>query len=216
MELVPRPKNRPVVWSKWVWKHKCDQFHRITRLKARLVARDFSQTFGVDYFGTYAPVAKLMSIRILLTIAAAMDLEIHQMDVVIAFLANKLEEEIYMEQHEGFVFGNDMVCKLVKSIYGLKQSPRLWNKRLDEHLQKLDFEQTESDRCVYINKNTSIILAMWVDDILIFGSDKTSVGLLKLQLSIKFEMKDIVTNGSKGHRLSRRNGFKEKESITKV
>jgi len=189
--LVPRPKNRPVVSSKWVWKHKRDQFHIITRLKARLVARGFSQTFGVDYFDTYAPVAKLMSIRILLAIAAAMDLELHQMDVVTAFLANKLEEEIYMEQPEGFVFGEDMVCKLVKSIYGLKQSPRLWNKRLDEHLRKLDFEQTESDHCVYINKNTGIILAMWVDDILIFGADKMSVDLLKLQLSIKFEMKDM-------------------------
>jgi len=77
-----------------------------------------------------------------------MDLEIHQMDVVTAFLANKLGEEIYVEQPEGFVFGDDMVCKLEKSIYGLKQSPRLRNKRLDEHLRKLGFDQTESDHYV--------------------------------------------------------------------
>jgi hypothetical protein len=101
--LVPRPANRQVVTCKWVFKHKKDQFGRITRLKARLVAREFSQIYGVDYLDTYAPVAKLASIRILFAIAASLDLEIHQMDVVTAFLANALHEEIYMEQPEGFV-----------------------------------------------------------------------------------------------------------------
>src|SRR5947207_4626299 len=99
--MVPRPASREVGASEWVFKHKKDQFGRITRLKARLVARGFSQVYGIDYLDTYAPVAKLASIRILFAIAAAFDLEIHQMDVITAFLANTLHEEIYMEQPEG-------------------------------------------------------------------------------------------------------------------
>ena len=88
-----------------------DQFGKIVHLKAHLAARSFSQTHGIDYLETYAPVAKLVSIRILFTIAAAEGLEIHQMDVVAAFLANILEEKIYMEQTEGFRNG-DLVCLL--------------------------------------------------------------------------------------------------------
>ena len=171
--LVPRPANCQVVSSKWVLKHKKDQFGRITRLKARLVARGFSQVFGVDYLETFAPVAKVASIRILLAIAVAVDLEIHQMDVVTAFLANSLDEEIYMEQHEGFVDGTNMVCKW--SLYGLKQSARLWNQHLNQHLRKIGFEQTHMDHCVYIDKNSGVIIAMWVDDLIIFGKDLAGV-----------------------------------------
>ena len=80
-----------------------------------------------------------------------MDLEIHQMDVVTAFLANKLEEEIYMEQPEGFTDETDKVCKLERSLYGLKQSAGLWNQKLDQYLCKIGFQQTHSDHCVYIS-----------------------------------------------------------------
>jgi hypothetical protein len=193
-KLVPRPANRQVVTNKWVFKHKKDQFGRITRLKARLVARGFSQIYGVDYLETYAPVAKLASLRILLAIAAAFDLEIHQMDVVTAFLANILDEEIYMEQPEGFIDerdDEDMVCKLGKSLYGLKQSARLWNQKLHRYLRKIGFTQTNADHCVYINKDTGVIVAMWVDDLIIFGQDSVGVDLLKLQLRKEFEMKDL-------------------------
>ena len=190
-KLVERPENRQIVSSKWVPKHKRDQFGTITRLKGRVVARGFSQTYGVDYNETYAPVAKLASIRILFAIAAAYDLEIDQMDVVTAFLANLLEEEIYMEQPEGFTDGTDKVCKLERSIYGLKQSARLWNKRLDARLKEIGFDQTHSDHCVYINKSTGVIVAIWVDDLIIFGKDSVGVDLLKRQLSEAFDMKDM-------------------------
>jgi hypothetical protein len=127
--FVPRPQNHRVVTCKWALKHKRDAMNRIVRLKARLVARGFSQIYGIDYLDTYAPVVKLASIRILLAIAAIYDLHIHQMDVVTAFLAGELEEEIYMEQPEGFEIGNpdseDLVCKLLRSLYGLKQAPRI-------------------------------------------------------------------------------------------
>src|SRR5271169_4341381 len=125
---------------------------RIVRLKARLVARGFSQIYGIDYLDTYAPVVKLASIRILLSLAAIYGLEIHQMDVVTAFLAGNLEEEIYMEQPEGFEVGTkdeDLVCRLRKSIYGLKQAPRVWNQRIRLYLKSIGFDQTYSDLCVY-------------------------------------------------------------------
>lgn len=189
--LVHRPANRQIVTCRWVLKHKRDQFARITRLKARLVARGFSQIYGIDYLDTYAPVAKLASIRILFAIAAAFDLELHQMDVVTAFLANKLDEEIYMEQPEGFTNGEDMVCKLGRSIYGLKQSARLWNRKLDRYLKKIGFRQSHSDHCVYINNETNVIIAIWVDDLILFGKNMDGINELKRLLKGEFEMKDM-------------------------
>jgi len=136
-------------------------------------------------------VVKLASIRILLAIAAIYDLHIHQMDVVTAFLAGELAEEIYMEQPEGFEIGEDLVCKLLRSLYGLKQAPRIWNQRIRRFLKSIGFEQTHSDPCVYINKETGIIIAMWVDDLIIFGRDMTHINVLKSALKAEYEMKDI-------------------------
>ena len=190
-DIVPRPRNRQVVSNKFAFKHKKNEMARIIRLKARLVARGFSQIYGIDHLDTYAPVVKLASIRILLAIAAIFGLEIHQMDVVTAFLAGESEEEIYMEQPEGFEIGSgeDFVCQLRKSIYGLKQAPRVWNQKIRRFLKSIGFEQLYSDPCVYVNKEKGIILAMWVDDLIIFGKDLNSVNDLKAQLSEEYEMK---------------------------
>src|SRR5271154_4706049 len=184
-DLVPRPHSRQVVTNKFAFKHKKDERAIIVRLKARLVARGFSQIYGIDYLDTYAPVVKLASIRILLAIAAIFGLEIHQIDVVTAFLAGELEEEIYMEQPEGFEIGSkeDFVCRLRKSIYGLKQAPRVWNQKIRRFLKSIGFEQLYSDPCVYVNKETGIIIAMWVDDLVIFGKDMISINTLKAQLN---------------------------------
>ena len=193
-DLVRRPKGRRIVTNKWALKHKKNEIARIVRLKARLVARGFSQIYGVDYLDTYAPVVKLASIRILLAIAAIYGLEIHQMDVVTAFLAGELEEEIFMEQPEGFEVGtteDDLVCRLRRSLYGLKQAPRVWNQRIRHFLKSIGFDQTYSDPCVYINKETDVIIAMWVDDLIIFGKDMASINDLKAQLNEEYEMKDL-------------------------
>jgi hypothetical protein len=193
-DLVPRPRDRQIVTNKFAFKHKKDECARIVRLNARLVARGFSQIYGIDYLDTYAPVVKLASIRILLAIAAIHGLGIHQMDVVTAFLAGELEEEIYMEQPEGFKVGSkgdDLVCRLRKSIYGLKQAPRVWNQRIRRFLKSIGFDQLYSDPCVYINKTTGIIIAMWVDDLIIFGKDMASINDLKVQLNEEYEMKDL-------------------------
>src|SRR5271169_1751073 len=193
-DLVRRPPGRMIVTNKFAFKHKKNEIARIIRLKARLVARGFSQIYGIDYLDTYAPVVKLASIRILLAIAAIYGLEIHQMDVVTAFLAGDLEEEIFMEQPEGFEVGSkdqDLVCKLRKSLYGLKQAPRVWNQRIRLYLKSIGFDQTYSDLCVYINKETDAIVAMWVDDLIIFGKDMALLHALKELISLLRFLREI-------------------------
>jgi hypothetical protein len=144
--LVPLPKGRKPISCKWVFKIKHGVDGEVERYKARLVARGFTQTFGVDYNEAFAPVAKFVSIRCILALAAIEDMEIHQMDVKTAFLNGDLEEEIYMEQPEGFTHeGDHLVCKLHKSLYGLKQSPRAWNQKLDTFLKNIKFTKSDAD-----------------------------------------------------------------------
>jgi len=191
-DLVPRPRNRQIVTNKFAFKHKKDEQARNVRLKARLVARGFSQIYGINYLDTYAPVVKLASIRILLAITAIYGLEIHH--IMTAFLAGELEEEICMEQPEGFEVGNredDLVCRLRKSLYGLKQAPRIWNQWIRYFLKSIGFVQLYSDPCVYINEAMNVIIAMWVDDLIIFGKDIASILDLKAQLNAEYEMKDL-------------------------
>ena len=193
-KLVPRPKDQNVIGSKWAFKHKKDALGKIARFKSRVVAKGYTQVYGVDYLDTFAPVAKLASLRIILAIAAVEDLEIHQMDVVAAFLAEELEELIYMEQPEGFVQGTeeeDLVCQLNKSIYGLKQSARLWNRKIRRMLLSKGYYQTHSDHCVFVHPITKIIVAIWVDDIIIAGKTTEDINELKDQLNKAFEMKDL-------------------------
>ena len=189
--LTTLPAGRKAISCKWVFKHKTDENGDVVRFKARLVARGFSQIYGIDYMDTFAPVAKLASLRILLAIAAVEDLEIHQMDVVTAFLIPDLEEEIYMVQPEGFDGKEGLVCKLQKGLYGLKQSARIWNARLCQHLKSLGFQQSSCDPCIFINNASGVIIAVWVDDLIILGKDLSSIDKVKEGLRAEFEMKDL-------------------------
>lgn len=126
--LTQLPKGRKPVQNKWVFRVKLNSEGNVERFKARLVAKGFSQAKGFDYNETYAPVAKLITFRVLLALANQKKFHIHQMDVKTTFLNGKLNEDVYMLQPECFETGND-VCKLNKAIYGLKQSPRMWNER---------------------------------------------------------------------------------------
>ena len=123
-----------------MFKHKTNENGDVVQFKARLVARGFSQVYGIDYMDTFAPVAKLAALRILLAIAAVEDLEIHQMDVVTTFLIPDLKEEIYMEQPEGFGMKEELICKLQNGLYGLKQSAKIWNAGFNQHLKSLGFQ----------------------------------------------------------------------------
>nr|GEX27972.1 zinc finger, CCHC-type [Tanacetum cinerariifolium] len=151
---------------------------------------------GIDYFDTYAPVTRITTIRLLFALAAIHNLVIHQMDVKTAFLNGDLDEEVYMKQPEGFVMpGNEhKVCKLVKSLYGLKQAPKQWHEKFDEVVLSSGFHLNQSDKCVYSKFDDSgkgVIICLYVDDMLIFGTDQNQVDKTKKFLSSRFLMKDM-------------------------
>lgn len=127
--MVELPNGRKPVGSKWVFKKKLNAVGKVEKYKARLIAKGYSQVGGIDFGENFSPVAKLTSIRFLLSLAVAFDLEIEQMDVKIALLHGDLDEEIYMKKPEGFTVKGkkELVCKLKNSLYGLKQSPRMWS-----------------------------------------------------------------------------------------
>ena len=134
-DLVPLPKGRKLVRCKWVYRTKYGPDGKVDKHKARLVAKGFSQVEGIDYTETFAPVAKMNSIFLVLSLAASYKWEVHQMDVKSAFLHGDLHEEIYMEQPPGFIHNNSsLVCRLKKSLYGLKQAPRAWYAKMDSLL----------------------------------------------------------------------------------
>ena len=151
-ELVELPKGRKAIGCKWIFKTKIDGEGNIERYKARLVAQGYTQKFGVDYDQRFSPVVCFESIRSIIAIAANNGLKLHQMDVKTAFLNGELSEEIYLKQPEGFIMKGyeDHVCKLKRSIYGLKQSARCWNVELDRKLKEMGFKQCKSDPCIYI------------------------------------------------------------------
>ncbi len=165
--------------------------------KVRLVALGNLQMHGVDYNETFAPVVTIITIRAIFAISAALDLEIEQMDVVTAFLNGDLKEEIYMEIPEGLRnhTNTKKVCKLMKSLYGLKQSPRMWYFKMHEFLLGLGFESSQNDPCLYVRHSTAgvLLIGLYVDDLLIAGSSRSEIALIKKKLSQRFEMKDMGT-----------------------
>ena len=193
--LVDQPNDVKPIGCKWIYKRKRDQTSKVQTFKARLVKKDYTQKEGIDYEETFSPVAMIKSIRILLSIATFYDYEIWQMDVKTAFLNGNLEESIYMVQPEGFIQkGQEQkVCKLQKSIYGLKQASRSWNIRFDTAIKSYGFEQNVDEPCVYkrIIKSTVAFLVLYVDDILLIGNDTGHLIDIKEWLAMQFQMKDL-------------------------
>ncbi|GJT07890.1 retrovirus-related pol polyprotein from transposon TNT 1-94 [Tanacetum coccineum] len=140
-ELVPNPMDMTIIGTKWVYRNKLDENGVVTRNKARLVAQGYNQQEGIDYDETYAPVARLESIRILLAYACALDFKLYQMDVKSAFLNGFINEEVYVAQPPGFIdFAKpNYVYRLKKALYGLKQAPKAWYDRLKAFLIKHDY-----------------------------------------------------------------------------
>jgi transposase InsO family protein len=193
--LVDLPKGIKPIGCKWVYKRKRGMDGKVETFKARLVAKGYTQKEGIDYEETFSPVAMLKSIRILLSIAASLDLEIWQMDVKTAFLNGSLDESIYMMQPEGFIEKGQMekVCKLQKSIYGLKQASRSWNIRFDQAVKGFGFIQNLDEPCVYkrIKGDKLVFLILYVDDILLIGNDVGVLTSVKEWLAKQFDMKDL-------------------------
>ncbi|KAG8471995.1 hypothetical protein CXB51_036506 [Gossypium anomalum] len=156
--------------------------------------KGYSQIPGVNFTDVFSPVVKHSSIRALLGIVAMHDLEL--LDVKTVFLDGELEEDIYMQQPEGFTVSEkyDYVCLLKKSLYSLKQSPRQWYKRFDSFMTSHDFKTSSFDSCVYFKKNNNgsfMYLLLYVDDMLIASKNKGEIRKVKSQLSEEFEMKDL-------------------------
>jgi transposase InsO family protein len=172
--LVPRPIDRLIIGTKWIFRNKLDELGEIIRNKARLVAQGFNQEEGIDFEETFAPVARLESIRMLLAFACFKGIKLFQMDVKSAFLNGFIEEEVYVEQPPGFIhekFPNH-VYKLTKAMYGLKQAPRAWYERLSKFLISIGFSRGLVDTTLFIKMNAShdiLLVQIYVDDI-IFGS----------------------------------------------
>lgn len=213
-DLVELPKDVKPIGCKWVFKTKKDSLGNIERHKARLVAKGFTQREGIDYSETFSPVSKKDSLRILLALVAYFDLELQQMDVKTAFLNGDLEEEVYMKQPEGFSSseGEHLVCKLKKSIYGLKQASRQWYLKFHDVISSFGFVENVMDQCIYQKVSGSKIcfLILYVDDILLATNNKGMLYEVKQFLSKNFDMKDMgeasYVIGIKIHR-DRHRGF---------
>ena len=196
-KLVPRPAGRKLVDSKWVFKLKRDSDGNIARYKARLVARGFTQEHGVDYHETFAPTVRVISIRVVLALAAFHDWDVEQLDVVTAFLEANIDEEIYMRQPEGFRSsdskGTELVCLLKKALYGLKQAPRNWNKTITAWLEEYGFCQSKVDPCIFIYQKGGqlYILALYVDDSIIAGAAGRFIPEFKAAFGSRFNVQDL-------------------------
>ena len=194
-ELVKLPVGRKQVGCRWTFKIKRGSDGKVERYKARLVAKGYTQKYGQDYHETFSPVIRYSSIRALLAFAVQEEMIVHQMDVVTAFLNGVLDEEIYMEQPPGYVKEGeeDLVCKLRKSLYGLKQSSRCWNTVFKEHMESIDFRQCTADPCIFVKNEESdvTIVAVYVDDLIIIAKTDETMKKVKESLATRFKMKDL-------------------------
>ncbi|KAM0011978.1 putative RNA-directed DNA polymerase [Helianthus debilis subsp. tardiflorus] len=197
-KLVPLPPNKSAVGVKWVFKLKHGEDQKGIKYKARLVAKGYSQQPGIDFQETFAPVARFETVRIMLSVAASMGWLVHQMDVKSAFLNGELNEEIYVEQPEGFVIpGKEgMVYKLFKALYGLKQAPRAWYSKIDGYFMKHGFNRSSNEATLYTRKDGAgniIYVCLYVDDIICTASSDKLILEFKEGMKNEFEMTDLGT-----------------------
>ncbi|MEO5660525.1 MAG: reverse transcriptase domain-containing protein, partial [Polaromonas sp.] len=194
--LKSLPPGRQAIDSMWLYDYKYDANGNIVRYKARLVAKGYSQLEGIDYHETFAPVMKYKSLRIILALVVIMDLELVQMDVVTAFLHAEIKEQVYMKQPQGYEQGNNLVCLLLKALYGTKQAPHDWNEVLNSFMLSIGFKRCVSDSCVYVRTtktNRVIIIGLFVDDLPIayHKQDEGEWLELKSKFMSRFKMKDL-------------------------
>jgi len=196
--LTERPGSRRVLKGKWVFKVKNDvdkNGNNTTRHKAFLCFMRNWQIKGLDFNETFAPVAKFTTIRCILAMTAANGWELHQMDVKTAFLNGDLDEEVYMEQPDGYVDPTypDKVCRLLQALYGLMQAPKMWYAKLDDFLKSQGFDNIDPDACLYpqMDDGEIIIVLVYVDDLLSVASSLAAIYKIKDALHKRFEMKDL-------------------------
>lgn len=185
-EFVDRPKDKKVIDVKWIFRKKSNNIY-----KARLVVRGYQQKEQIE--NTYSPVAKMETLKILLSYCCQNGMNIEQMDVKTAFLNGIIISEVYVNQPQGYQDGTDRVYKLYKSLYGLRESPRSWYECFHKFMNELKFERSKHDYCLY-GKNEeefAIYLIIFVDDLLIYSKDTSKIQEVKSKLSKRFKMKDM-------------------------
>uniref|UniRef100_A0A2N9FQ07 Integrase catalytic domain-containing protein n=1 Tax=Fagus sylvatica TaxID=28930 RepID=A0A2N9FQ07_FAGSY len=216
-DLVDLPHGKSAIGCKWVYKIKTKSDGSIERYKARLVAKGYAQEYGIDYEETFAPVARITSVRSLLAIAAVHQWPLFQMDVKNAFLNGDLTEEVYMQAPPGYSDCPDKVCLLRRALYGLKQAPRAWFAKFSSIVHQFGFSSSSHDTTLFIRRSDKgmILLLLYVDDMIITGDDHSGISDFKLFLHQQFEMKDLghlsyflgleVSSDSTGYYLSQAN-----------
>ena len=194
-DLVPLPKDKNMIGCKWIYKVKHNADGSVSRYKARLVAKGYAQTYGIDYEETFSPVAKMATVRTIIAVAASKNWVLHQMDVKNAFLHGDLQEEVYMEQPQGYEDAThpDYVCKLKKALYGLKQAPRAWHARIAACLISIGFHMADADHSLYVRENESgiVVICIYVDDLIVGGDNVATIEHVKTLLKQEFDMKDL-------------------------
>src|SRR6266850_320961 len=192
-KVVPCPKGRKVVGSKWVFCIKRGPDGTIQKYKARIVTQGFTQVEGIDYDETFAPIAKLSSLQAILAIAMELNLEVHQMDVKSVYLNGELEEEIYMETPPGFNIPEGMVLKLIKAVDGTKQGGRVWYNNVKATLEGMGYTCTESDHAVFVRLQDGklSIIALYVDNFTMACEDLEVILRDKEELKKHYSMMDL-------------------------
>jgi hypothetical protein len=185
------PKGRKALTARWVFKLKLNNEGKVSRFKARLVARGFQQKEGIDYQETFAPAVKSDSYRVLFAIAAALGWTVYQYDVKTAFLHGELTERIFMKAPDGVPILEGKVLELLKALYGLKQAPRAWYEKLRKALLDSGWRVMVSDPCVFVHDQKQMYMGVWVDDIFITGPSSEHLGRFKEELGTVFQLQDL-------------------------
>ncbi|KAE9022403.1 Retrovirus-related Pol polyprotein from transposon TNT 1-94 [Phytophthora fragariae] len=191
--LVPRGTANRTIGCRWVFAEKRDQYGRVVRYKARLVTKGFKQKYGIDFFETYSPVAYMNSIRVVLSVCAAYEYRMEQLDADTAFLNSGLKDRVYMEVPFGIENARDYQCQLNKAIYGSEQAASAWNKTIHRVCLGNGFKSCGVDQCVYVkrSKNGFIYVCLYDDDMIIAAKTSEDTREVKDALKNAFKMKEL-------------------------
>jgi len=188
-------EDKKAIGCKWVYKIKHNANGYVSRYKTRLIAKGYAQTYGIDYEETYSPVAKMTTVRAIIAMAAMKGWSLHRMDVKNVFFHGDLQEEVYMEQPLGYVDQThpNLVYRLKKALYSLKQAPRAWSNKIGEYLVTSGFQTFNANFSLYVKKTNHgiVVIVIYVDDLIITGDNDVNIFDLKKLLKQKFEMKDL-------------------------